>query len=1213
MMSTSQHISFLVEELQRLLKSVEPAAVLVPPRLLRRVIKQHRKVGGLGLLVPHRKCLVIQRDALLGYVTLDELGLPATAHLPRTVLLLVRPEPDRLARMTLEQALVKHWRLLFHARIDQHMQTKLADGSLTAATVRQRIGRLGVTEFNEITLVLGQEGFLLPPETPETIYAEFVAVYLTLRRFDQPLVPHFFPALGNLEAVDALVAEDVDADAIYHGTRLPGAPEPDFLAKTSTQADGLHGLPPEALRPEPAAPVGENTHRWMLAKAEEMDAKGNTVRAAILRTRAAEGANLTLAGARAELSVLSERLRKALELSDADAEQWRKAMLPLLAHSARGGWSQEARFLYDLQSACVDLERGIYAVDLVGWATSLGQLPIKRQLPGHQEVAIVRHLRRAMHRMRLVRLADGDRQQLTELLEHAVEHRERKMRGRFRPLITNALDEVGLVPHNVPEQIGRAKLIEELLDRIIEYGHFNIGNLRDAISRNQLKLPDLKGPVELVLGDPLIRLNRKLAVVLDGVYRRGEIYMRLLHRLSSVAFGTPLGRLLVLFLILPFGLGFFVMITPGIVIEEGEKIAQLVGLMDKPPPPEPKAKTPAQKPPAEGDDDDDDGGEVAPKEGDGANPPLVQDAGPKANKGAQIKQRVRAKVAVAEPPTVDKTSEAKPAKTGHSSHAFPMPNWWGVLGFGIFFLLLIHVTAFRGRVFYGVGKLGRGLQTVLITAPVRLVQLPALQAILHNHFWLLFRRLVFWPVLMAVAGGMIAWSSELDLIGVTSAAFGGLTLGLLLLNTRLGRDAEEYVTDWLLRFWVGFTVDFLPGVLRAILDFFRLCLEAVEQVLYTVNEWLRFRSGESQIAVVIKAILSLVWFWVTYVLRFAINLLIEPQINPIKHFPVVTVSHKVCLPMVPVLRDVLVQQFGLARPRALALAGGIITGIPGIFGFMVWELKENWRLYSSNRARNLKPVLIGSHGETMLRLLKPGFHSGTVPKLFKRLRRAERRGQQQTVRKVLAALHHVEESLAHFVERELLALLRQSRGWGGTAIELEHVHLATNRISVELACPTLGEHPLVFAIDHQHGWLLAGVLESGWLPRLNAEQRQTLAAALAGLYKMAGVDLTREQIDESLPVMKLAVDLTKAGLVVWTGADGTHDALYDLNAGPMLQPRPLNGALPAGMPVLDTTRLEFANVPLAWQEWVRTWERDHGKVDGDRRQLAYALLPVAKT
>jgi hypothetical protein len=574
----------------------------------------------------------------------------------------------------------------------------------------------------------------------------------------------------------------------------------------------------------------------------------------------------------------------------------------------------------------------------------------------------------------------------------------------------------------------------------------------------------------------------------------------------------------------------------------------------------------------------------------------------------------------APPPRVEKVVDAphaqadpagagKRVKTaGHGKHTFPMPNLWGVFGFGVFFLLLFHVNWFRGHVFSGVGKVGRGLQTVLITGPVWLVQLPALQAVLHNRFWLRFRRFVFWPAVMAAAGGLLAWWSNLDWPATGSIALGCFALGTLLLNTHLGRDFEETATDWLLRWWVWLTVDFVPGLLRFIMDTSRFCLEAIEQVLYTVNEQLRFRSGESRVIVWSKAVLALLWFWVTYVIRFAINLLIEPQINPIKHFPVVTVGHKVCLPMIPTLAGIL-RDLNVRRPGTTATA--IIFGIPGIFGFMVWELKENWRLYGSNRSQNLKPELIGSHGETMLRLLKPGFHSGTVPKLFKQLRRAERHGQQRTVRKLLAALHHVEESVAHFVERELLALLRQSHGWGGVAIDLEQVHLATSRLWVELSCPTLGRRPLVLAFDQQNGWLLAGVLKPGWLPQLNAEQRQTLAAALAGLYKLAGVHVTREQLDESLPLAKVAFDLTDEGLVVWTaGAEG-HAAVYDLSAGPTLHPRPLNGALTPGLPVLDTTRLLFTNVPLTWKEWVRIWERDQGHLAGERRQLAVALLPHA--
>jgi hypothetical protein len=65
--------------------------------------------------------------------------------------------------------------------------------------------------------------------------------------------------------------------------------------------------------------------------------------------------------------------------------------------------------------------------------------------------------------------------------------------------------------------------------------------------------------------------------------------------------------------------------------------------------------------------------------------------------------------------------------------------------------------------------------------------------------------------------------------------------------------------------------------------------------------------------------------------------------------------------------------------------------LPGIFGFLVWELKENWRLYAANRPADLQPVLIGHHGETMARFLRRGLHSGTLPKLFAKLRRSETR------------------------------------------------------------------------------------------------------------------------------------------------------------------------------------------------------------------------------
>src|SRR5262245_64684625 len=98
----------------------------------------------------------------------------------------------------------------------------------------------------------------------------------------------------------------------------------------------------------------------------------------------------------------------------------------------------------------------------------------------------------------------------------------------------------------LPERVARKKLVAELLDRGMKLGFLNLGHLRDAVSRNGLKLRDLGGVGELVRGDPLLRADARLDLALDGVYRRGEIYLRWLQKLSSIFFGTAPGRILTL-------------------------------------------------------------------------------------------------------------------------------------------------------------------------------------------------------------------------------------------------------------------------------------------------------------------------------------------------------------------------------------------------------------------------------------------------------------------------------------------------------------------------------------------------------------------------------------------------------------------------------------------------------------------------------------------
>src|SRR5262249_35516146 len=79
-------------------------------------------------------------------------------------------------------------------------------------------------------------------------------------------------------------------------------------------------------------------------------------------------------------------------------------------------------------------------------------------------------------------------------------------------------------------------------------------------------------------------------------------------------------------------------------------------------------------------------------------------------------------------------------------------------------------------------------------------------------------------------------------------------------------------------------------------------------------------------------------------------------------------------------------------PVAWLLVIGTLYLLPDAVAYLAWELRENWRLYRANRGKAVGPAAIGAHGETVRGLLQPGFHSGTVPRLYARLRPAGRRG-----------------------------------------------------------------------------------------------------------------------------------------------------------------------------------------------------------------------------
>ena len=407
-----------IDELMRALQAVDPAARVVPGRLVRRAIRRARGLNDSGRNLPHRHGWMLAGDEALAVFGPGPLGLTNGDDIPPLVLLIARPERHTLARLGRDGSLNWAWRRLFHGRLDVAFAALIAQGHLDLGQVHRRIGQIGVDAFEEARAVLHHEGLLVDPDDDRATYAEFAAVFLELWHFAPAALPAHFPAIEDHQRVFQIVAADLDPVGILWRARPSGAVAP--LPLPADQGDDeLDPCPSE--EEESRGNSDGRRFRALIHRAEIADTRGNDVRAAILKSAAATHAGprrsaRTRLAARTDLDQLCERLRPTLDLTDLEVERWREALPALLARSARGGWTAEARLLYDLQAACVDHERGISKVDLPGWLLSLGRQPLTRHLPGQRAVRVGRHLRRASRRLATVRLSAIERDRLAPLL-----------------------------------------------------------------------------------------------------------------------------------------------------------------------------------------------------------------------------------------------------------------------------------------------------------------------------------------------------------------------------------------------------------------------------------------------------------------------------------------------------------------------------------------------------------------------------------------------------------------------------------------------------------------------------------------------------------------------------------------------------------------------------------------------------------------------------
>lgn len=1113
-------------ELQRALLAVEPGVLLVAPRILRRVIKDEHRVPRLRWHLPHGTSYLVSRQRLLEIVDRVDLPEETAARLPDQVILLPQPDAEDLDSTPAAELLARYWRWLFHERVHLALSPQQGSTGHDPALLQSWLHRIGMTEFGEARTVLIQEGRLFADSDDWEIFVELVASYEELRHFAPSTLEHFFPGVHARSPSEDLFQELLDFKALLARTRPAGAKAPDAPLPPVDEMPSIFIGLVELQAVRQSHRQSPRMTRSLVARSERAAARGNLVRACILLQRARKYASdkdlhRLRAALRGHLVRLVDSLQKALLLPDTEIDAWRDSLSALVARGAVGIRSREGRLLFELQKIAVDYQRQLFTIDTWGWIRSLGTRPLRRPLPRLTEVAVHKHLRSALARVKTARIADIHRQTLHALLQRAEDRSQQQLRIRLRPIIAQALEKAQLLPTNTVERVAARKLVEELIDRILERGFLSMSDLRDAVARNHLKARDLAGPRDFLFGDQLLSADDEMALALDGVYRHGESYLRAMQRLSSVAFGTQTGRLLMRCLILPFG-GAYIIVA---------------GL-----------------------------------------------------------NHLALKITGSEP-------------------AVELPPI--VVFLGIFLLLLFNIESFRHGLWRSLKDIGRGLRFLATELPKRLMQLEFVRRILGSRYFRWTVRIVVKPMLIT---GVLAWAMPhlVPRWQNTPNVVGALFIAVnLLINSRLGRDLEELAADWIGRIghWLG--VQVIARIFWLTMDFFRALVELTERLLYTVDEWLRFRSGEGRTTLAVKAVLGAIWFLVAYVTRFCVNLLIEPQVNPIKHFPVVTVSHKVILPFIPFVAGVL--ELAMDKGLALTVATTVLTCIPGIFGFLAWELRENWRLYAANRSKTLRPSVVGSHGESMRGLLLPGLHSGTIPKRFAKLRGTEKEaaatGRWNAVRKHLGVLEGVHLRVRRFVDRDLLWLLNEASCWNGSRIYLAQTSLAVNRVRVELRLDET-DGAMFIEFDARNGWLLGSLSGLDAIQQLSRDQREALAMAVAGLYKAAGVDLIRQEIENQLPSPPPLYDLDENQLVIWPSGMPKTTIRYELDDQLSTTLYTIDGPVPPEIPDVQIPRVLFGQIPLAWSSWVETWEtlaaRNAGGSPDDLPDRLWQSEPTSK-
>jgi hypothetical protein len=1082
---------------QQVLKPAE-GIFLFHPRAIERLIEEQLGAAVRGVPIPDLPYYLMPRDAFLyGLETenTEALSVIEGLRLPNYVILLPSPSTQAVGEEAFARLRLDYWARGFEAEVARAWQNARDDNDDVARFGAAALcGLVGEHAFAEVRDVLDRDGVTLPIWDDELIARSFAALVVRLRYFAPGARGFFFPAIETWPAVDAwLAASGLDLPEPRHDGRLPmllvksrpgagdlpatlpllptglpfGRSDPDLAsaltgadrarpiaAQPATVgcdgaaaagrpvADGLRAdlrteqddLPPsleehymDALRrgsrvrrrkgwlarvrddltglarrlvarfvmlpgfddigfaPAPGRAgywhsLGLTLFEHAIACAQRAEFEGRF--AAALRylaearrlaqrlSRPARCAPAAVDAAIAEREAaaedhLADLLAAKWKLTPTDAAELEELIRRLGAEIRRRFGSAPARTLLgNLEQVLSEGRSDYYRLRLVRWTLSLGRRRLVEPLPFQSLLKALRAMDTGRSRLEDMPWPVADLERFARVLETLTARVNAQLDAQLMPRVQQAMREADFVPRDHRENVAAHKMKLELLDVIKQRRGLKFTDVRDIVARNILRLPD-PTLLEFFRGDRLARFDRTAAQALPGVYRRGEIYIKGLQQLSAPLFGTPLGRAISRYLLVPFGGAYLVLKSIDLLLEllpDYDKALQLATFSD------------------------------------------VLLLGGLANIVMH---------------------------TGIGQH--------------------IALSLWRGLV--------ATLRFIFHDGLTRLLRWPPMAELLSAGIVRALGRNLVQPLLIGTLPlipiiVLAVFVEEVPIEPGLWLAVLAFALGTLLRNTPAGRRFLDNVNTRIGVYLARINQALFIGLIQWLLTFFKEVTRGFSQLLYRVDEALIHHLGERVEGLLAKLLLTPLWRFAEALIQFYVTVLVEPQVNPVKHFPIVSIGHKLLLPFLPAITAAFIDISGSVLPKVIAypLVTLTIVLLPGLFGFFVWELKENWKLYQANHRDGLaaaskesdagaqsgegvplpvEPAAVGPHGESVRALMARGFHAGALPKGFDKLRRVlreEMRDQAPNPRRLRRVQRHLED-IGHafrvFFERELAYALRE--------------------------------------------------------------------------------------------------------------------------------------------------------------------------------------------